>query len=383
MALISSASRTRVSLRSRHRATSTITRRLWVRLMVVCAIIIIIYLIFFIGFPTETWQTLAAVQDYVLFFVQPYTESYGADDWTRFQADYQRRFGRAPPVSLQQWHAYAKYRGCSETDFYDVLNQDLQTFRDQINSTGRRFSYSQVLLSGSQQTNNYIVFQLHNHDLQVIAHKHPFDPASFAVIQKNLRWMLTAVTRHSPPLKAVLFFDLHDHPTQQSTPDSMPLFSSCRMSYWTDDQPAPSEEQLLREGGPYSHATKQRKPIHPDYQTTSYDSRTLLVPYYWALDVSMFTSPGPPFVQRNNAIVWRGATTGYEWGVSPRFQLVLQHDTMPEETVQMDFAFTDIVQNMSTAHTLPPGTPMAPHMSDAETQQYKYIMDVDGNGKYK
>jgi hypothetical protein len=337
------------------------------------------------------------VQEPLWSYLQDYTETYEyeAYHWTTFQAEYQRRFGRAPPSSLQQWHRYAKYHGCSCSDTnenYDVLNRDLETFRDQTKSMGRLFLYSQVLESGAKQTNNYVVVEIKDHGFQAIVQNHTFGKG-FAVIERNLRWMLAPVMRHVPPIKTVLFFDLHDHPSKQSTADSLPLFSTCRMSYWTDNQPPPSQEHLqeLLKGGEgevlysYHQATKQVNPIHPDF--SSYDSRTLLMPYYYALDVDML-SPGPIFSERKDAIVWRGSTTGYDWGISPRFQLVNEFGggrpyrlKPPAAPVEMDFAFTRIVQKHSINHTLPPGNRMAPLMPDHKTQQYKYILDVDGNGE--
>ncbi|CAB9503812.1 KDEL motif-containing protein 1 [Seminavis robusta] len=374
MAVISSSSRpVRIPLRSRNRGHGfpwiSLAGRWLGYAVLICVVISLCY-------PTETYDTYMTVSDEVSFRLQGYTEAYSeTTDWSFFQNDFKHRFGRLPPASLQQWHRYARYHGCLEMDGYQTLHDDLEPYRRQKRQKHRRYYYEKVISSGIHQTDNYMVFQVKNHILTVIAQKCAFDEASIAVIEKNFRWMLTPVVQHTPPLDAIFFFDLHDNPTRKSNPDSLPIFGTCRMTYWTDDQPTTTITT-----DEYSKATQLRQPFHPDFMDTSYESSSvLLVPYYWALDVSLFSSSGPAFTQRQDAIVWRGVTTGQEWGVSPRFQLVDEYGQKKESGVQLDFGFTGVVQNTSAAHTLPPGTTLAPHMNDAQTQQYKYIMDVDGN----
>ncbi|CAB9505690.1 KDEL motif-containing protein 1 [Seminavis robusta] len=335
-------------------------------------------------------------------------QAYSRDDWNQFQLDYKQRFGRDTPASLESWHRYAKYQQCSETEFYDSLDRDMETFRRQINATGGNLlDYSQVVPSGLAQTNNYMAFQLQQHQLTVIMSRNIHNNQQQQdEIEQNFRWLLRPLVGHSPPISAIFFFDLHDHPTEKSTQDSMPIFTVCRMSYFTDDQPVPSEQQLeallsdaavdgTNNGVFLRHSSNAKLPssktlanrivdhaFHPDFPD-SYNTRALMMPFHFALEGNDI-EPGPAFSKRKDAIVWRGSTTGYDWGASPRFQLVQQYGgTQPyqassESTTTIDFAFTNVCQNSST-DTLPPETRFAARMGDEETQQNKYIMDVDGN----
>jgi len=325
----------------------------------------------------------------LLYHLQSLEES----EWHDFQADYKQRFGRSAPSSLQSWLRFAKFSNCNEKDYYNAIDEDLQTYRDQINRTGRLFQYADIIPSGRNLTSNYLVLGVENYTLTVVedglAHSH-----HRRRMEKKLRWLLKPLKAHYPPLKSVFFFDAHDHPTK-TTNSSLPIFSVCKMGYITDDQIPPTTDHgsssFLEQPKTDKHATTttpKYSAFHEDYPD-SYESRSLLVPYHFSVfDSYYIVPPGPAFSARRDAILWRGSTTGYGWGTAPRFQLMKQyggtqvHSLAPKAPeVMADFAFVHVVQNQS-GQTLPPGTRFAPKIEEKESKEYKYILDIDGNGKY-
>ncbi|CAB9521881.1 expressed unknown protein [Seminavis robusta] len=345
----------------------------------------------------KIWSSRPEVEERPEGWQRSYPEGNG---WQDFQQDYYLRYHRRPPDSLRMWLQYAKDNKCNERDFYTYIEEDLKSYREQINRTGSPLRYPDVISSGQRLTDNYIAFTLENHQLNVVAsHNIHLNFVQQSMIERNIRKLLLPLLAHQPPFQSVLFFDLHDHPSRGTTSDTLPLFSVCKMRYMTEDKRPPSDAQLatfmdqsftpsvLGQRHQYTRLQADASIFHPEF-TDSYDSRGIMVPYHFGLNDDEEASPNPSMPalkDRKDAIVWRGSTTGSEWGVSPRFHLVERfggndaHPIALSVPVIADFAFVDIVQNYTDKHTMSPHWRVSRRMEPEEAQLFKYIMDVDGN----
>jgi len=313
------------------------------------------------------------------------------EDWQLFQLNYRERFHRMPPSSLRSWLAFAKHHNCEERNFYAGLEHDLQYFRQQINATGVLLKKEDVLVH-TKKSDNHIALSLENNHLSVVASKtFNGNMKEQDNIEKFFRWLLEPVAAHRPPLNATYFFHLHDSALQTYPEDTIPIFSVCKMSYFTDNQPPPKDISNLllqynNKGDMRYQSTKLFQPDeahHADVE--SFASHDLMIPYYNAYAHVKYTvNPFPPRLsRRKDAIVWRGSTTGGRLD-APRFELVRKFggkDVHPIDpnvtTVMADFAFAKNVQSFNTGEKLR----FAGHKYYFQLQQYKYILDVDGNGK--
>jgi len=248
------------------------------------------------------------------------------------------------------------------------------------------------VLVHTKKSDNHIALSLENNHLSVVASK-TFNGNMKGQdnIEKFFRWLLEPVAAHRPPLNATYFFHLHDSALQTYPEDTIPIFSVCKMSYFTDNQPPPKDISNLllqynNKGDMRYQSTKLFQPDeahHADVE--SFASHDLMIPYYNAYAHVKYTvNPFPPRLsRRKDAIVWRGSTTGGRLD-APRFELVRKFggkDVHPIDpnvtTVMADFAFAKNVQSFNTGEKLR----FAGHKYYFQLQQYKYILDVDGNGK--
>lgn len=326
------------------------------------------------------------------------------DDWSEFRKDYHERYGRMPPDTMKEWLRYARYYNCNERDYYNGIEEDLRSYRQRINRTGL-FQYDDVVPSGLKQTDNYLAFQIENNEIRTVAsYNYHLNFVQQGEIEKNLRWILEPLKDHHPPIRTLVFFDLHDHPSTNTTTETLPMFTTSKMGYLTENQPPPQDgkdlqtflanafDTSIKAMHEHNKEVLSHSPFHKDFPD-SYDCQSLLVPYYFGLGAAHAYPFMEPWNVRDETIVWRGGTTGYDWGKSPRFRLMNlfagsgnQPHPMPKGSnpivpgVDADFAFTAVVQNYTSEHhTMAPNWRMAPFMGPDEVRKYKYIMDVDGN----
>jgi hypothetical protein len=78
--------------------------------------------------------------------------------------------------------------------------------------------------------------------LEVVA----YQTEQYEDILKLMKTFLQPLVHHSPPLFSRFIFNLHDHPVIPYTLHSTyPMFSVCKMDYYTDHQPPPPPPQSL------------------------------------------------------------------------------------------------------------------------------------------
>ncbi|CAB9501787.1 KDEL motif-containing protein 2 [Seminavis robusta] len=327
------------------------------------------------------------------------------EEWLAFVQDYQRRFHRPPPPGMKEWHRFATQHQCETQNYYETLEADMQYFRPPNNS----LKWDRVLPEATQLSEHYMAFSLENHNLTVVGYqaKKSYDPHERRhrrAIERLLRFLLEPVIRHDgPPLNSTFVFNLHDtaqpipqHYLTRNTstgqfPQMYPIFSVCKMDYYTDGQPPPSPFGTTTNVNTNTTSPPARQE-QEQQQPTTIQNRDLMVPWHFSLRRQSrwfwfwpWFKKGRPFHRRRNAITWRGSTTGV-WETGPRFQLVREYanqtNTSSQTGVEVDFAFFRVVQK-------PDHVPewkdqhqyrFAPHMRYWQMQQFKYIMDVDGNG---
>jgi hypothetical protein len=276
---------------------------------------------------------------------------------------------------------------------------------------------------------SYIAFALENHELKVVAFQ--TEKQHEKAILRLLNWLLKPIVQHSPPLYSRFVINLHDNATQQSVHATYPLFSVCKMDYYTDHQQPPPPSLLLSvqehtnetaTAAVQAYATdlfskqpKEPRTGNPDIDNDYIKSKDLLVPWHFSLRFQsirlwfwpLYNRNGEvPFRKRKNIISWRGSTTG-PWINGTRFQLVKEfggrgihplksnNNTSSATSyirsqtvtgsglVNADFAFIKIVQQPEHLERLSSETyRFARHMFYREMQHNKYILDIDGNGTY-
>lgn len=319
----------------------------------------------------STW-VVAALATCVVFALFANRHQRHSVKWSVFQQDYRRRFRRAPPESLKQWLKFATAQNCDTMRYYDAIERDLAIFRN------RKLTYDEVVEEATKYTDYFAAYTVKNNKLSMTKWHTIFDMTFGKRIeafnlQRSLTWLLQPLVHHKPPIHTKLVFSLHDIPTDVEDA-AVPIFSSCHESQFNDN---------LVFNNRTRKTTKEEEPI----------TRDLLVPYYFSVGVQHrglwfwpFYSGGPSWKQRKDTIVWRGSTTGLPWGDAPRFWLLEQyggnkiHEIAPG--VDADFAFVRVVQN-DEGQDLAKTYRQRKAMSYRDIQQHKYVLDVDGNCKYR
>lgn len=320
-------------------------------------------------------------------------------EWQAFAHDYHKRFGRRPPRGMETWLEHAQQHRCETRDFYESLDQDLKYFRDQIiigvEEGNHFFDFDQVIEEGKKVTDHYMGLSLENHKLTVLDYKGNNgnnNNKQRKSIERLIHKLLKPTIQHSPPLNSTFFFNLHDTAVAGSANTKYPLFSVCKMDYYTDNQQPPPATRMNTTTTPASALNISYRP-GPEFVA----SKDLLVPWWFGLRKIPtkfwfwpFYGSGLPFWLRQNAITWRGSTTG-AWETGPRFRLVKEyggggkvhnlHNKHTTTDVNADFAFIRIVQKPGEVPPLSSGYRFARHMYYWQMQLRKYILDVDGNGK--
>lgn len=325
-------------------------------------------------------------------------------EWKSFSHDYHQRFGRSPPLELQQWLAYAKRHKCETRKYYDSIDRQLKVFRTDPNKT-LQFSLDDMVDEASTYTNGYVVFYLNENKLTIekmqdidSAPDYAGRPWWLAKVERYykewaLRWLLQPVVDHQPPISTKFVWNIMDEPAADP---KFPIFSACTPRDDWDYFDITANNQTLSSQG-------QKSLRESEASVAETKVRDLLIPYHfsigsigtkggdgnllWSLVRSM-TSSHRPWRDRENAITWRGSTTG-AWETGPRFHLVnMDVDGMsnPEvwkrnnvSTVLPDFAFVKVIQKQGKV--LDPKYRTGDHMSYKEMQNFKYVLDVDGNSE--
>jgi len=291
--------------------------------------------------------------------------------WNDFSQDYQQRYKRTPPDTLKQWLDFAVSHDCETMQYYNVIERDLAVFRD------RELHYDQVVNEVTNYSDYHVVLEIQDNTLTFVRWKRPFDMTWWKQVEAMylrycLRWLLRPLIQHKPSIATTFVFNLHDGPIKKENAP-YPIFSSCHGSHDNDN--------LV-----YDNRTMSS--IERDNTIT----QDVVVPYYFSIGPIgrglwfwPLYSRGPPWKQRKNTITWRGSTTG-KWGDSPRFWLLQLYGrngvhSFGQTNVDVDFAFTRVVQNYR-GQELPSKYRRADSVSYRDIQQYKYVLDVDGNGMY-
>jgi hypothetical protein len=239
-------------------------------------------------------------------------------------------------------------------------------------------------ISTTTCTISYIAFELENHQLNVVAYQ--TDEQHEQSILHLMTAFLQPLANHSPPLFSKFIFNLHDIPREDfdALQATYPMFSVCKMDYYTDNQQPPSSWRNKNETAIQTYAddlfskqpkepqrrgtttTANKSIIDSDYYAFA-PSKDLLVPYHFdlpflsqddshrkwwqqkwwkqkclrqkkcrqqlrALLSRFYHDDGdrqhhhhhrgpPPFARRNDVITWRGSTTS-PWETLPRFKLL-------------------------------------------------------------
>lgn len=330
-------------------------------------------------------------------------------EWTAFSHDYHQRFGRSPPLELQQWLAYAKRQKCETRQYYNSIDQQLKVFRTDPNSAAH-YSLDDIVDEATSYTNGFVVFSLNENKLTIDKMQdndsapdfggRPWWLAKAERYYKEwaLRWLLQPVVDHQPPISTKFVWNIMDEPADDP---KFPIFSACgRRDDWanvdiTEDNQTHTVLPLLSTSQGHERSRESEVSV-PETQV-----RDLLIPYHfsigsigtrggdgnllWSL-VRRMTCSNQAWRDRENAITWRGSTTG-AWGTGPRFHLVnMDVDGMSNpdvwnrknvSTVHHDFAFVKVIQE--PVKELDPKYRTGGHMSYKEMQNFKYVLDVDGN----
>lgn len=326
-------------------------------------------------------------------YLQPVSFSQEAQlqQFQEFASDYHKRFQRRPPKGMATWLDHAQRHHCETHNHYEAMNQDLEYFRQQ-----QDLQWDQVIEQAKKYTDRYMAFSLEHHKLTVVDYQ---GKAHFEKpILKMMKRLLKPVIQHKPPLKSKFVFNVHDTARPEGAHAKYPIFSVCKMDYYTNNNHPP----------PTSTNTTTTK-FNFEYNKANIidnsfvESRDLLVPWWFSLRRQStrlwwwpFYGRGIPFPWRKNAITWRGSTTS-EWETGPRFQLVKQYGspqihklsnnltatTTTTTNVDADFAFIRVVQKPKevSEQAVKGSYRFARHQFYWEMQLRKYIIDVDGNGK--
>jgi hypothetical protein len=258
----------------------------------------------------------------------------------------------------------------------------------------RLLSWDQVIPRGKPYTDHYVAYRLDNHRLQVVDEDFHREANHRSAILRLLRKLLDPVLKHQPPLTSTLFFNLLDVATSDDVHDDTsgggggdgveededeeggrhrgdtkpkpldrvkkyPIFSVCKMDYYTDNRRTPtttSSDAAAGEAKARNDASLPPPPgsvlgdgggdggrgynEHHDYHRKNNNnnnvadfvrSSDLLVPWHFSLrwqSVNLWWWPfygsGIPYRYRYESITWRGSTTS-PWETGPRFQLVRRY----------------------------------------------------------
>ena len=121
---------------------------------------------------------------------------------------------------------------------------------------------------------------------------------------------------------------------------------------------------------PFPFLTKTRSHSAPQFGTIL---RLMNENRHWELFRKISFSNLTPFDRRKDALVWRGATTGFHRNKSSRFALVQKYFDYSEK---IDIGFSSIVQAADDCSKY-----LKDKLSFHEMCEYKYILSVSGNDK--
>jgi hypothetical protein len=296
-------------------------------------------------------------------------------EWKTFSNRYQHRYHRLPNPSLRSWLSYAKYHNCETSDYYETIEEQMRQLRA-CNSTLSMDEMIQKVTSSS--TRGYLVFRIENHKI-ILSQSHDID--SFPDFDGRPWWLAKA--EHIYKLWA---FKWLLHPTLRQ------LNSNITVVWNIMDEPA---DVMASQGLclPVFSAVDEKLNLDANQtHPTTTILPNLLLPYH--LSIGFFGTirqrlvnywlPPKAWNDRKDTITWRGSTTG-QWEKGPRFHLVNtgpdgMNNPMVWQNISHDFAFVRVVQNKG--QLLDEKYRVADPISYREMQDFKYVLDVDGNCMY-
>lgn len=265
--------------------------------------------------------------------------------WDQFHVNYLRRFHKQPPIGLKSWLSFAKRNHCPISYYYDAIYEDLDQYRYLV-----PMNASEVIEKAISHSSFSVAFQVKRGRLEAVKWRN--QTTNF----RTMKWLVGPFMKDHPDFPHPFVWNIHDGPAN----GRFPIFSSCQYSDWND-----MAAKNQTNGGVLGTTTRNiRLPF--------VDLTSIKVPFRRR---SIYTAPGDDFAMRKDIIVWRGSTTG-PWGTGSRFRLTSRYRNAKE----FDVGFTRVVQdynaefNRSIYRT-------AESLSYRELQQYKYVLDLDGNCK--
>jgi hypothetical protein len=315
---------------------------------------------------------------------------------------------------------------CEPFKMYNAIERDLAPFRRQ--NANQKLKWKQFQHVATNYTAGaYLLVEIKDRKITIIDkqleewfHQNPSSDGrgwrgfmEELKLQWNLEWLLDPILYHEPPITTRFVINLHHEP--KLPPNApVPIFSFHHLAHHTDkDERHPGNLSL-------QIANKNRNGIIDPRDDTT---RDLLMPHLYVAGgrlgaAGMTSSPaiggfwfwpfyrrGKAWNKRRNTIVWRGSTlgnyeknaTGEKFFTGPRFTMMKlwagqQVHPLDEKTpVNIDFAFTrfiiqgdeymDANQKEAIRIAAKKEYRFARPLSYGRLQRYKYLLDVDGNGK--